>query len=775
MVIKKIKDRKKRQAAGTAAYIADAKRAAQGQTFGPKVEFSGTVNCLSENWREATEEIKALAGSYKAEGNTTAHWTISLQEGDRFTAETARDAVQTFLKHQGMSDHLCMYAAHNDKKNHHIHVMVCRVAPEPDPAGEYKISWKGATIQAEKGNNEIESAHVCLAELCHRHGWKAEEKARYIWKDGAHVRVSHADPALVDQVKMGQRVEAWEARAGVKHPKRILAETALATIRAAGSDKSAAVAALAAQGILYSDVDYLDNKGRRHQGGKLTGIGGEEVKISALPKDCRWIAKQPAQAQPPVDIMKGTKIYQKIVTFGAAKKYIKQAVAEAQSGTELFQKFEEKGLIFEQTGKAGGRIRFGKQPADVIKLSECGTSFSQLQTKFADFPPYASNVHGSQGKVNGDFRKDAMTGGKDASNNHQSSIETLARGIFKEAKTTAEMQKAFENQGIAFTREVATDKKTGRQFEFGKLARDGETITLKSLGVREDGKALFTLAGIDRVFLARDAAAVVSTASSWKEAETMLANDKISYSRVKTTTAQGGEVIVGRLERNGITSSLGLAGKDFQPGALDARLMPYSTAKALYEQARTQQNPVHFLSKQGLTASDIDRIGRVGEKLEPNLKKGDKPAQAPASQAPAPRPEKSIIPRNINEILDMIEESAQQAAALAAANANAGRAAWEARAAENRAQAAEKALADLKASIQHEQPARPAAAKEKPMSETTTHAPTPAAVPAGGNMEMEREKERIQSSEKMTLEKEREREKEKQRMQREREKARQRQ
>ena len=775
MIVKKVKDRKKRGIERTSAYIADAKHAAPNATFGEKVQFSGTLNTLSDNFKEATQEISALTACYKKESDaTSAHWIISLQEGDSFTQESATDAAKTLLKHLGMQDHPAIYTVHKDKKNPHLHICFSRVSPEPDHNGEYNVVWRGSTIESKNGNNEVASGHVAIAELSAKYGWKQEENARYIWKDGQYSRNQHAKQDN-DQIKMGQRIETWEARNGIKHPKRILAESAMEAIRSANNDKSAAVAALAAAGIQYSDVDYIDNKGRRHCGGKLQGPGGEEVKLSALPKDCRYLAKLPTTQQPQISTEKASQIYTEITTHGGAKKYIKQAIAESGSGAEFFQKLEQKNLKFEKTGKAGGRVRYGTKDTDLIKLSECGASFSQLAQKFNDFSDYAEKMQYNQEKVNGKSGRDATGGGKDATNIHESSIETLTRAVFTEAKTTKEMEKMLSEQGITFSREKATDQKTGRVFEYGKLTRGTEAITLKSLGLNENGKALFSLQGIDRVFLARDAASVVSTARSWSEAETSLANVGIKYARVKTTTATGQEVIVGRLERAGVTSSLGLAGKDFQPGALDARLLPYSEAKSLYEAARTQQNPVVFLAKQGLTVSDIDRIGRVGEKLEPNLKKQDKPGKAQGPQSQAPRPESSIIPRNINEILNLIEESAKHAAALAAANAKAGQAAWEARAAENRAASAEKALADLKASIKPETPAPTvAAAKEKTMSETT-HAPTAATVPAGGMSEAEKERERLQNSEKMMMEKDREREKEKERMQREREKARQRQ
>lgn len=108
MVIKKIRSDKGRSAKATTAYIADAAKAGQGQDFGPKVESFGMLNTVAQDWHGATAELEALAGSYKSEGNTTAHWIISLKEGEKFTADQTREAVKIFLKHQGMEDHLCM-------------------------------------------------------------------------------------------------------------------------------------------------------------------------------------------------------------------------------------------------------------------------------------------------------------------------------------------------------------------------------------------------------------------------------------------------------------------------------------------------------------------------------------------------------------------------------------------------------------------------------------------------------------------------------------------
>lgn len=774
MIIKQIKSTEKYNIRALDQYMRDAKKEGHGPKCDPA--YSGGLGFVSEDRAGQIDEMKALVGSYKENGNAVQHWVMSWEEGEKPTPAQVKQAWEIFLKHQGCEGHQLTYDFHTDKKNLHSHACFNRINPDPAPGQDFQIVWDKGTVTSvgkngERHVNQTECKHVAMAEICAVQGWKPTGEARYTWKDGQYIR-NHYE-SKPDQIKLGQRIEAWEARNNVKHPKRLLAETALAVIRAHGTDKAAAVTALAAQGIHYSDVNYLDNKGRRHCGGKLTGIGGEEVKISALPKDCRWIAKQPATtAQPPINTEKGTQIYEKIVTFSAAKKYIKQIVAESKSGTEMFQKLADKNLIFEQTGKVGGRIRFGKQVSDVIKLSECGTSFSQLQQKFNDFPPYAERLHDSQAKVNGNSGNFNGNGGQHAEKLHENTIAALARTIFETSRTTEEMRKALESQAITFTRETARDAKTGRTFVYGKLSRDGEAITLKALGQNDQGKAMFSLSGIDRVFLARDAAQVLSQAKTWKEAETTLANVGISYSRVKTTTAEGKEVIVGRLEKDGVTSNTGLAGKEFQPAALDARFLPYAEAKILYESARLEKNPVAFLAQKGLTASDIDRVGRVGEKIENSLKsqgktKGKAPDRGPRGM------DSPVIPRSIKQILDEIASAAMEAARLAQATAQANRATWEARKATAQAEAAEKALQDLKDSIKRE-PAPQAAAKVEKMSDTNggaVHAPAEKKAHATPVAGMEKEKEQTRAADQAM----REKELEKERQQRERERARARQ
>ena len=329
-------------------------------------------------------------------------------------------------------------------------------------------------------------------------------------------------------------------------------------------------------------------------------------------------------------------------------------------------------------------------------------------------------------------------GGQHASKVHEKSIAEVAGVVFQAGGTKTQTLEALAAEGVMLTRETGTDAKTGKTYEYGKLSREGEKpISLRQLGLSENGKPLFSLPSLEKGWrkaeisearqqLAKDAAGIFDRSGSWREAETGLAAAGITYNRVKTTiTDKSGEekeIIVGRINRDGIETTTGTAGKEYAPSALDARYMPYQEAKSLYAEARTQANPVAFLASQGLTVSDIDRIGRVGEKAEKALQRKEKPAAAPAPQAQAQPIGKSVIPTSLQEILDMLEESAQQTAALAQANARAGQAVVLARRAEAKAAKAEAALAELKASIRREEkqpkPA-PVEPKEKDMATGT--------------------------------------------------------
>ena len=808
----------------TERYLRDAKHAAAGAETGPKFDFGGMVNMVSEDWKGAVKEMAALEASYGGDGQVYAHWSISLKEGERWTPATAQVAVEIFLRHQGLEGHQTLWSVHNDTKNHHIHLLMSRIRPEPGPDGKtYEIAYEGGSIVNPTSGHTYthESGHAAEAEIRATQSWAREKKAEYDMIDGKIVKAQYApDPADRDKIKLGVKIERIEAQTGEKHPKRIMAEQAVSIIRAANGDKPTAVAMLAAQGIRYEDMDYLDAKGRRHLGGQISGEAGE-VKISALPKADRWIAKQPAvavqapaeKAAKPVkaslsqvqnngqvppyaishDVMSSVNASSEIMHGKGANDAtnmqrppvptLKEAatailVQEGKTETETLEALGAQGItLTRETGtdaKTGnayvyGRLsRDGEKPISLrqLGLDDAGKPLFSLpildrQFLIADARPVLAATAGTgrtataaallaSGITLSEVSK--VIKGEDGTEKtvRYGQLEragiTVALGAIakgedgKAVYTLGQMEKAEREikqgdlraealpliqaqartgwddavkacaaQGIKLSEEPAIIKdKAGveKEIVYARLERDGISVSLKSL-TGTDGKALFSARELQRTALAQDAARIIDAHGSYAAAEPAMLAANINYERLKiTVTGKDGEekiVTVGRLERDGVTTTTGHAGKEYGIAALDSRYLPTETARSLYLEARTQEKPVQYLAQKGLTASDIDRVGRVGEKLEKGIQRGEKPAAVAKPTAQAPAIGKSIIPHSVQEILDLIAESAQQAAALASANARAAQAATLARRAEAKAAKAEEALAALKASIRHEE------------------------------------------------------------------------
>ena len=148
MIIKKIKSDTRRRGAETAAYIRDAAGAGDGEAFGPKAATAahGAINCLSENWEDAAREISIAERAYEGPGSPVAHWIIAWAEGERPTPEQEKEAWQIFLQHQGMPDHMLVYAGHDNTSNYHSHALICRLRPDADPDGQYRIRHDGGTV-----------------------------------------------------------------------------------------------------------------------------------------------------------------------------------------------------------------------------------------------------------------------------------------------------------------------------------------------------------------------------------------------------------------------------------------------------------------------------------------------------------------------------------------------------------------------------------------------------------------------------------------------------
>ena len=148
MIIKKIKSDTRRRGAETAKYIGDTAHAEPGETFGPKAigAAHGSLNCLAESWEGAAKEISVAERAYSGDGAPVAHWVIAWGKDERPTPEQEKEAWTIFLQHQGMEGHMLVYAAHDDTEHYHSHALVCRLKPEADADGQYRIQHFGGTM-----------------------------------------------------------------------------------------------------------------------------------------------------------------------------------------------------------------------------------------------------------------------------------------------------------------------------------------------------------------------------------------------------------------------------------------------------------------------------------------------------------------------------------------------------------------------------------------------------------------------------------------------------
>lgn len=495
----------------TGDYLLDKAHAAPGEPCGPKVDFYGAVNGLTPDFESTRMEMMALRAAYGGDGEAFSHVSISLRPGEMWTPEKADQAVKIYLRHQGVSDHMALWSVHKDTKHHHIHIMTCRIKPEPNAAGKYEIAYAGGTICNPTSGHTLSklSGHAAEAEIRAVQGWAREQKATYDWIDGKLVPAVK-DPDAKPKNRLGSRVEAYEAHTGKIHPKTALRDAAQDVIRASGKDKAVAIAALAAKGMIYTDVDYVDNKGRRHTGGLITSAEVPKgIKLSALDRDCKWIGGQPA-AQAPAQ----------------------QAV-----------------------------------PAYTMPVK---ASLSTNQSK-GQVPAYAIS-HDVLSNVNALSEKVHATGGEHASKVQQLSLADDAKpilaAVLSGGMSETEMAKALAQANIVLTHEEGTDAKTGKTYTYGRLSRDGEKpISLRQLGLDDAGKPLYSLPKLDAAFLRADAAPILAASHSQGRTATAaaLAAQGIALTEVsKTVKGEDGQektVRYGVLERNGVTVALGAVAK----------------------------------------------------------------------------------------------------------------------------------------------------------------------------------------------------------------------
>lgn len=431
MIVKRIKSTESRRAKDTLHYIADAQQN-EIENFGDKVVFADYLNCFADDFKEASECLINAEQAYAGKGDSTAHWIMSWQEGEKPTAEQIKDCVQEFLNDQNMGTHECAFVAHGDTNHFHVHLVVSRVKTEPEQDGSYKIQNFGGAVLWENGRtNEFMSAQHTVMKLTEKYGWK-EDITQEI-QDNPH------------RAKLGQRVEAWEAQHCETHPKRILADTARDILRDSPTF-SKAVAELAKKGIEIQIVER-ENEGKVIRGATLNS-DKTKVKLSALPKDCslrnlekRWDERVFKGFEKP-EIGDNNYIVGGRDKLNFIKKLARKEINESTSLSEVEKRLAENGLFLERQGKQGCYLKYGEGESDKIKLSALGKGYSlfQLNKRFNEqFPITNEGYTKSQLKVNENPWKTAYTASL------QERAETLKERANKASENVARSLNSLTN------------------------------------------------------------------------------------------------------------------------------------------------------------------------------------------------------------------------------------------------------------------------------------------------------------------------------------------
>ena len=261
MIAKKIPNPKKSGSkAGRAAGLLDYITAPGNQNGVEKCIHFAAVNFLTDTFNGQKMEMIALSQEATRSKDPIDHWILSFRVGEKPTVDQAREAVDMFIDHCGLKDHLYVWGMHEDTGNMHIHIGVNRVHPE--------------TLKVTKINKgfDREAAQQAIAIIEHRQGWQKEAGARYdINAEGRPViRVAAKEKSLAPSTK----AKDMELQTGEKSLQRIAQEVAAPIIRDAASwrelhDKLAAAEirferegsgakvyiGSAATGIKASDID----------------------------------------------------------------------------------------------------------------------------------------------------------------------------------------------------------------------------------------------------------------------------------------------------------------------------------------------------------------------------------------------------------------------------------------------------------------------------------------------------------------------------------------
>lgn len=302
---------RKLAAYGDEDYVADLARYVIAEGRAEEVLATGARGLLGETLEDQQAEMMALMHRCPDPSGALDHWVMSWAEGEEPEVEEIEEAIDIFLRCQGLERAALVWGYHGDTENRHAHLAILR------------IDTQTGQRQTAGGGWDIDCGHRAKAviEDAFPH-WSREEGSLYevrseklfrkndaaeigpadepnLWrapgKREKGVKAGHSNTKGSDiDRRLDQPSHEYEAQKGLKSRKRIALEIAVPIALRAGSWEECHCK-LAAEGIALARTRYganfiIDGKAvkasidRSSSYAKLKALyGGEEYKPSTYP------------------------------------------------------------------------------------------------------------------------------------------------------------------------------------------------------------------------------------------------------------------------------------------------------------------------------------------------------------------------------------------------------------------------------------------------------------------------------------------------------------
>ncbi|NDZ13453.1 polyprotein [Variovorax sp. WS11] len=222
-----------------------------------KCSYLGSRGFLSPAPATQTAEMIALSQEAVRSVDPINHYVLSWQESEQPTPANLEGAVTALLDELGLAGHQCIFGAHTDTDNVHLHIVVNRVHPH--------------CLKVIKPNDgfDHDATHRAIAKIEHAQGWAHEENRRYQML--ANGLLGRVEPSLDRSKGPSSARRDAEGRTGQKSAVRIAIEVGGWILKSSTSWQQLHER-LAAEGIRYEP----------HARGALLWVGEVAIKFSSV-------------------------------------------------------------------------------------------------------------------------------------------------------------------------------------------------------------------------------------------------------------------------------------------------------------------------------------------------------------------------------------------------------------------------------------------------------------------------------------------------------------